>query len=162
MSTLVATPKPPAQPKPPKPPKSPTFTPPRPPRPQNTLRKLAMGGGYQASAPKSPAATTNLKTAPKPLTPHATQSVTPAIKPLSPQPQQPPQPQQNNFMGSALKGLIPWKTVLQGGLPMVAGLSGLLRGQNTLAPLFEGPDNASKTAAYKFGQRVHLESKPRG
>lgn len=59
---------------------------------------------------------------------------------------------------AGLKGLIPWKTVMKGGLPMVAGLSGLMRGQNTMAPLFEGRDpSAAKTAAYEFGvQCAHL------
>lgn len=161
MSTLVASPKPPTQPKPPKPPKSPTFTPPRPPRPQNTLRKLS---SFQAAAPQSPTVTAGLKTPPlKPPTglQMPPQGVTPKLQPPAPAlptPQPAAQPQQNNFMGAALKGLIPWKTVLQGGLPMVAGLSGLLRGQNTLAPLFEGPDNASKTAAYRFGQQVAVKS----
>lgn len=59
-----------------------------------------------------------------------------------------------NLFSQGMKAMIPWKTVMKGGLPMVAGLSGLLRGQNTMAPLFEGRGTAApKTAAYEFGER---------
>lgn len=163
MTTLGTVPKPATPPKPPKPPKQPTFTPPKPPRPQNTLRKLS---SFQASAPKSPTVVAGMKTTPpKPPTnlQMPPQGAAPKLQTPPPTPQPAAQPQQNSFMGSALKGMIPWKTVLRGGLPMIAGLSGLLRGQNTLAPLFEGPDNSAKTAAFEFGRRaVRLESKPRG
>lgn len=157
MTTLATPGKPPPPPKPPKPPKPPVFVPPKAPR--SSIRKLAEAiPGFQASAPKSPTVVAGLKTAPaapKKLTPPAPMA-TPQVTPPQPQPQQQP-----NFLG-AMKGLIPWKTVMQGGLPMVAGLAGLMRGQNTMAPLFEGADAAGKTAAYRFGQtavRLELNSR---
>lgn len=60
-----------------------------------------------------------------------------------------------NSFAQGFRNLIPWKSVMKGGLPLVAGLSGLLRGENTMAPLLEGPDAAGrKTAAFRFGERL--------
>lgn len=154
MTTLAVPGKPPPPPKPPRPPKPPVFVPPKAPR--SSIRKLAAAiPGFQAAAPKSPTVVAGMKTTPPATPPKLQMPPTGAM----PKPQQPqPQPQQQpNFLG-AMKGMIPWKTVMRGGLPMVAGLAGLMRGQNTLAPLFEGADAAGKTAAYRFGQKaVRLE-----
>jgi hypothetical protein len=151
MTTLATPGKPPPAPKPPKPPKPPVFVPPKAPR--SSIRKLAATiPGFQAAAPKAPTVVAGVKTTP-PAAPPKLQM--PPSGP-TPQPQIPqPKPQQQpNFLNDALKGMVPWKTVMRGGLPMVAGLAGLLRGQNTLAPLFEGRDAAAKTAAYRFGQKI--------
>lgn len=106
------------------------------------MKQPIVNTGFQASAAKP-------ITQPHALELHdATKPATAAPAPAS------PAPAASNPL-QALKGVLPWKQLMQGGIPMVAGTLGLLNGQNNLAPLMEGnPGGITKASAYDFGRHI--------